>query len=635
MRKLLPMRLSTLLLFSCIAVPAFAGDVAQIVNFTGGTSLSASPAPTVSFTTVAGDSIIALACIWQNTTSVPVQSTPTDTLGSTWTSELSVDNAIGANTSANCHVWRVRNATAGSETTITFGGGTGTMSWTWHIYQVRYLETGAPDVTANAVSASSNSSNLSFTTTNANDFVVGINFNQSASTRSPVNYGNNYYGGCYDIESEGTNHGWSCTDFSNKTATGTYKAQYIPAVTTNQIGIAVAFKVLTHACGGTDYASVRTLTIDHTKVGSSDLTNFPSLWCANSAGTCNAAYTDFKVSGSGGTVQSTTQWNTAGTGSIQLTTANDLIVCDAASGGHYVNFDWARYDPTGGDLAVFIAPTTTSHSVDTPVYIFYGNANDKGHHGTQNTWQNGFIDVWHEYYANGGQLWDVTANALQNSSMAGFANTTGKYIDAVSWSGSTSFYEAPYASWYDVERTSPLSLCSWINTSASGSTQVIVSHLFPDSTARGWEWFVGTAGKMSLLMSNNVSGGNYLQADTTNAVNSGAFKRVCSTYSGNSNTSGVHHYINGTSDTVVSSVNSLSATIQDNAHSLDIARWTNNNAGFFNGSQQETWLATAERSADWITADYASQNSPSTYWSVSAASTPAGSSSRRRMSQVY
>jgi hypothetical protein len=634
MRKLVTMRLSTLLLFSCIAVPAFAGDVAQIVNFTGGTSTSASPAPTVSFTTVAGDSIIALACIWQNTTSVPVQSTPTDTLGSTWTSELSVDNAIGANTSANCHVWRVRNATAGSETTITFGGGTGTMSWTWHIYQVRYLETGAPDVTANAVSASSNSSNLSFTTTNANDFVVGINFNQSASTRSPVNYGNNYYGGCYDIESEGSNHGWSCTDFSNKTATGTYKAQYIPAVTTNQIGIAVAFKVLTHACGGTDYASVRTLTIDHTKIGGSDLTNFPSLWCANSAGTCNAAYTDFKVSGSGGTVQRTTQWNTAGSGSIQLTTANDVIVCDAASGGHYVNFDWARYDPTGGDLAVFIAPTTTSHSVDTPVYIFYGNANDKGHHGTQNTWQNGFIDVWHEYYANGAQLWDVTKNALQNSSMSNFANTTGKYIDAVSWTNG--FYEAVYGSWYDFTNTSAISMCAWVNTT-NGGTNTILSHI-GTSPFPGWEFRVG-AGQLTFFFSNNCcsGGGQWLGGHSTTTVNDGAWHRVCATYDGSSTYAGWKLW-NNTSSLTITSDNTgplSSSTATGSGFSLDIARRSNANANNYNGSMQEVWLGNATWSQDWLTADYNSQNSPSTYWSVSAASTPAGSRSRRKMSQVY
>lgn len=49
---------STTLLLSCIAVPSFAGDVAQIVNFTGGRSTFASPAPTVGFTTMAGDSII-------------------------------------------------------------------------------------------------------------------------------------------------------------------------------------------------------------------------------------------------------------------------------------------------------------------------------------------------------------------------------------------------------------------------------------------------------------------------------------------------------------------------------------------------------------------------------------------------
>jgi hypothetical protein len=614
MRKLL---LLALLLLTGPTL-ALAGDVAQVVNFVGGTSTTASPTATVNFTTAAGDSIIALACIWQNTTAVPVQTTPTDTLSSTWSNELSVDNPIGVNTSANCHSWRVRNAGAGTETSITFGGGTGTISWTWQIYQVRYLDTGAADVTASVASASAGSALISYTTTNANDFVLGVNFNQSAAGRSPVNYGNNYYGGCYDIQSEGSNHGWSCTDFSNKTVAGTYKAQYLPAITANQIGLVVAFKVLSHACGGTGYTSVRTLTIDHTKVGSSDLTNFPSLWCANDAGTCNAAYADFKVTGSGGTVQNTTQWNTAGGGSVQLTTANDVIVCDAAAGGHYVNFDWARYDPTGGNLAIFVAPTTTSHSVDTPVYIFYGNANDKGHHGTQNTWQDGFVDVWHEYYASGGQLWDVTANALQNSSMAAFANTTGKYVSAVSWTNG--FYEAPYGSWYDIERTSPASWCVWLNTGSSSGA--FTSHLNPGGANNGWEFGLDS-GKLALLMSSNFGSGNYILAESTSTVNNSAFHRACVTYSGNSDISGFHFYIDGASDTTSNVHNSLSASIQTGGSIvLDIARRSQCNCINYNGTQQEISLATAERSAGWITADYNSQNSPSTYWSVSAASSP-------------
>jgi hypothetical protein len=615
------------LLLSCSSL-VFAGDVAQIVNFVGGVSTSASPSPTVNLTLAAGDSIIAMACVYHSNTSLPSQATPTDTLGNTWSSELSVDNSIGVGAAANCHAWRVRNSVAGSDTTINLGGGSGTISWTWQIYQVRYLDTGAADVTASFSSASASGATMSYTTTNANDFVIGINFNQSGSTRSPVNYGNNYYGGCYDIQNEGSVHGWSCTDFTNKTVAGSYKANYFPGITASQIGIVVAFKVTSHACGGTGYTSVRTLTIDHTKVGSSDLSHFPSLWCANSSGVCNAAYTDFKITGSGGTVQSSFVWN-----SSQFTVANDFITCDAATGGHYVDFDWGAYTTTSGELAVFIAPATTSHTVDTPVFVFYGNANDKGHHATSNTWQNGFQGVWHQYVAGGGQLWDVSANAVGNSSMAGYSNTTGKYVGAVAWSGG--FYEAAADSSYDIERTSPMTVCTWVNTSSGAANNAVIAHLNPSSPNNGWEFDIAS-GKPSLYIINNFGGNNYLNTTSTSTLNNGAWRRACVTYSGNSNTSGVTYYIDGTVDTTVSLNNTLSASSLWTGGNLDIARRSSCNCLNMSGSLQETWLATALRSADWMTADYNSQSSPSTYWSVSSAGTPTGSTPRRIIpSQVY
>jgi trimeric autotransporter adhesin len=137
----------------------------------------------------------------------------------------------------------------------------------------------------------------------------------------------------------------------------------------------------------------------------------------------------------------------------------------------------------------------------------------------------------------------------------------GELSQAASFNGSTSGY-IDLGTAFNFERTTAFSVSFWANTTSGNA---ILSNLTTGSALTGWE----IDGNLTFFLISNWNGGTgpTLQVSPTSAVfNNGTWQHAVITYDGSSSASGVKIYINGSSQAVTVSRNSLNATIVSSMH---------------------------------------------------------------------
>src|SRR5258706_14400600 len=100
------------------------------------------------------------------------------------------------------------------------------------------------------------------------------------------------------------------------------------------------------------YTFRNSITIDHTKCGSSDSTNFPMLF--------SGTYTYLKTVGNGGNVTNVNGY--------------DIIFTSDIAGTTLLDFELVNYSASTGTVEFWVRIPTLSHTTDTVIYLFYGNS---------------------------------------------------------------------------------------------------------------------------------------------------------------------------------------------------------------------------------------------------------------------
>lgn len=142
----------------------------------------------------------------------------------------------------------------------------------------------------------------------------------------------------------------------------------------------------------------RTLTIDHTKCGAADSTNFTVL--------VSLSGTYLKTAGNGGKVQQTVSVG-------GYTVPADLSFYSDSGLTTKLNWKVKFYDGTAGTLIALVKIPTVSHTVDTVFYLAYGDA-------AVTTWQGNVTGAWDGNYVAVYDLEDGTTLNLNDDTSSGF-----------------------------------------------------------------------------------------------------------------------------------------------------------------------------------------------------------------------
>lgn len=315
--------------------------------------------------------------------------------------------------------------------------------------------------------------------------------------------------------------------------------------------------------------------IDHTKVGSSDSTNFPALLLLSDA--------RYKSVGNGGHVQSASGFDLRAYSDTGPTTA-------------YV-YELVTYNATTGVAEMWIKVPTLSHTVDTVVQVFYGDATITTDGSSSSTWDASSIGVWHLKDGTTLNVNDSTSNGNTATNNGGTAGT-GKIDGGLALSGSPNYAGVASLS-PSINGQAAVSMSGWFNTaSAAGAPCPLYAPKASNLQAVGFVLLSST----SLRYDINSAG----TAVTVSNVLS-AWHHLYLTYDGTTKIG----YLDGVQVQSTATTGAISSTLNE----FNIGRFCTANAGadFLTGTLDEVRLSYTGRSADWVTAEYNNQNAPSTF----------------------
>ncbi|MFA6190248.1 MAG: DUF2341 domain-containing protein [Candidatus Staskawiczbacteria bacterium] len=329
----------------------------------------------------------------------------------------------------------------------------------------------------------------------------------------------------------------------------------------------------------TDWIYRKKITIDHTKVQNTDQAYFPVL--------ISATMVTLKDSANGGHV------GQADGGDIVFTT----------TGGVKLDHEVEKYVPSTGELVAWVEVPSVFTSVDTDIYIYYGNALVADQWNVGGTWDDGgsnnFKGVWH--------LKDITTSTISDStSYLNNANKRGANdpIEAVGQINTgQNFNYLSYALVTGANAGLKLTgsdgtFSAWVKP----ITKVNYDGIIGNNFASGW-WFTLNAGKASFWSAT----GSYVYSGQT-AVATDQWSHVLVTF--DNATKLATFYLNGNPDgTAITHF-----TIGDGGNNYYIGNDGRDGIGYpFDGVIDELRVSNIKRSADWIKTEYNNQSSPATF----------------------
>ncbi len=320
-----------------------------------------------------------------------------------------------------------------------------------------------------------------------------------------------------------------------------------------------------------------TVTIDHIQVPSTQ-TDFPVLISITDA--------RFKTVGNSGHVENANGYD------IRPFSDN---ACSSA-----LTYELERYNATTGEVIMWVKIGSLSSSVDTVIYLGYGDAALNTNGSSTSTWSNSFDRVWHlkdgttlslsdssatgDTLANGGGSADATAVTGQIDGGAGLANASSQHMD-----GSN-------------HQTNAITYSLWAKaTSFPNSYNYTISK----NTAVAFNLIgVKSNGKMRWMV--NATSQFDLDGTGSTTLSTGTLYYLTLTYD---STNGLKGYVNASLDNSAAANGVVAAMTSG----IGIGYLQVFNLSFWDGPIDEVRLASVARSADWITTEYNNQSAPGTF----------------------
>ncbi len=320
----------------------------------------------------------------------------------------------------------------------------------------------------------------------------------------------------------------------------------------------------------------KSITIDCTKVQSSDQTNFPVL--------IDVLDTSFKTVANGGHVNNSSGYDIYFYSDINLTTR---LAAERES-----------FVASTGELVAWVKIPSLSASVNTTIYIAYGDSsistdpNSDATYGKTNTWDSNFYGVWH--FPDGSSL-DVTDSTSQLNTLA--ATGTPTAATGQIGGGVTTGTGANYLT---DTLTTPMgmvnSISGWVKFTSFGSQAFVATAVDGCEIPIGDG--AGTADKFGLFGSGWVFGSR---------LTTGVWYHLYVTRD-SSTVSGYKGYLNG----VIDITTTRSFTDSGSSMKVGVDK-VNDSNHCVNGTIDEVRISNVVRSIDWIVTEYNNQNAPSTF----------------------
>jgi signal peptidase I len=338
------------------------------------------------------------------------------------------------------------------------------------------------------------------------------------------------------------------------------------------------------------------ITIDHTKVPNTDQANFPVLISL-------ASDADLRV---------------------HARTDGFDIFFTSSDGMTKIPYQREKYTSSTGALVAWVQVATLSHTTDTVLYMYYGNAGASDQQQAANVWDSNFKGVWHLSEATGTNVVDSTSNGHTGTQYNSPTQTAGQINGSLNFDGSSEYIVTTsgesqtatsftWSVWFKADSTTFAHHLLWEGITAGNGwgpeQEAELSFGYPPAVDNKLSFFLGSADATTQAGTISIS---VSFSDTYN------WHYAVVVVTGLSSSPSATLYVDG------SSVGSDTGTTTYTSRTS----WNNNlrfgncPAGgiptrYFDGSLDEARVSSAVRTLDWISTEYNNQKSPSTFSSLS------------------
>lgn len=283
------------------------------------------------------------------------------------------------------------------------------------------------------------------------------------------------------------------------------------------------------------------------------------------------------------------------------------------------------YDGVNGNVMAWVKVPTLA--LGTVIYMAYGNASIVTFQGgaTGSEWETNYKAVWNFGTGTVLSFSDSTVNANNLTGSNSPTATAGKIGGGINFSNASS-QSASVAS--AALKPASLTVSLWYRGAGSGTSS---DRLFSQGTAAGPPFgnvffFFSNLGYSTAVAAINVNGSNVqINPDSFITMTTGVWYKYDATYDGST----VKWYWNGA---MIASTGSA-GSITYGAEPWVLGGGPNSSGGFqnfFNGAMSHFTISATPRSANWLTAEYNSQNAPNTFLALGGES-PLGGGTALRM----
>jgi len=285
------------------------------------------------------------------------------------------------------------------------------------------------------------------------------------------------------------------------------------------------------------------------------------------------------------------------------------ILFTSADGITKLDHEIEQYNSSTGNLIAWIKMPSLSNSVDTELFMYYGNASASNQQSVASTWSNSYSGVFHLKETPSGTIYDSRgADSGATNNMESLDQASGKIDGSLIFDGADEYV----GSLGGYSQPNILSVSLWFKTnSASWDILFGTANVVPPNT--------NATGAISVLA---MTGDGKIRAEYwTNSI--GAITTPSSYRDGN------WHYAVVTGNVNTQSLFVDGVLVGSRAGSISNGWWTDTFLGtgfdvpgrgfpstgwhYYNGSLDEVHVANTARDANWILTEYNNQSSPASF----------------------
>ena len=329
-----------------------------------------------------------------------------------------------------------------------------------------------------------------------------------------------------------------------------------------------------------DWTYRKVITIDHTKVGET-LTSFPVL----------IDLTDSDLASKG------------------RTDGGDIVFTDDLNNkfDHEIEF----FNSNTGKLIVWVEVPSLSSTIDTVMYMYYGNQASSSQQNVRGTWDSNYVMVQHLKEATG-LFYDSTSNGNNGTAYGTISrNVTGKLDGAVSFDANHDDYiDAGTGSTLNFG-TGNFTISMWLNAATQpGDFYTMLKKLRTQDNEYGYTVRCGGAGTSSTRDSIEFciyDGTTWKHANTASGVLNSAWRYVVALRTGDN----IRILVDGAQAAQTTGASGINV---DTTGQLWLSR--HSTVQWYTGKMDEVRMSNVARSAGWITTEYNNQANPSTFYNI-------------------